>query len=173
MKRRRDTLSVVSALHWRSAHPLQSKHFFDLQATYLSRSSLQFNLYPQIVSPHSARITSLDIDNTCEGRFLLAGSQDCTISVYDLSLLGSDYHLNTSSDMREQKNKNISASVRKKEQEQIWKDKNRFQPVARSQRNWAVEEHLDPLYVPPGHSHSGEIHYYYKCEVQRQNSTSL
>ncbi len=157
MKRRRDALSVVSALHLRSTHPSQSRHFFDLQATYLSRSSLQFNLYPQIVSPHSARITSLDIDNTCEGRFLLAGSQDCTISVYDLSLLGSDYHLNTTSGGREHGNESTSTNVRKKEQEQMWKDKNRFQPVARSQRNLAAEENLDPLYVPPGHSHSGEI----------------
>lgn len=120
LKRRRDALSVVSELHWRSAHLSQSRHFFDRQATYLSRSSLQFNLFPQIVSPHSARITSLDIDNTCEGRFLLAGSQDCAISVYDLSLLGSDHHLNTDGGEQRDGNCHASLSARRKQQEEIW-----------------------------------------------------
>eukprot|EP00554_Chaetoceros_debilis_P001122 CAMPEP_0194089720 /NCGR_PEP_ID=MMETSP0149-20130528/35872_1 /TAXON_ID=122233 /ORGANISM="Chaetoceros debilis, Strain MM31A-1" /LENGTH=551 /DNA_ID=CAMNT_0038773755 /DNA_START=375 /DNA_END=2028 /DNA_ORIENTATION=- len=141
------------------------QRFFDSQATYLSRTSLQFNLYPQIVSPHHGTITSLDIDNTSEGRFLLSGSQDCTVSVFDLNVLGSDYHLHTeegirSSNIGHRSRNNLKD--RQQKQKQKWRDKNRFQAIAKSQRNFAVtgenhrhrEQQLDPLYVPPGHSHS-------------------
>lgn len=41
----------------------------------------------QIVSPHRKSISTLNMDRT-EGRFLLAGSSDATISIYDLSPWG-------------------------------------------------------------------------------------
>jgi DNA excision repair protein ERCC-8 len=47
----------------------------------------------QIVSPHRASISTLNMDRT-EGRFLLAGSSDATISIYDLSPWGRDPLLN-------------------------------------------------------------------------------
>ena len=51
---------------------------------------------PIIVSPHVSPITATDVnadEASCNGRFLLVGSSDCTISVYDLSRLGSElYH---------------------------------------------------------------------------------
>lgn len=147
VKKRQDCRLLPSDLYYRSAHLSSSKKFFDRSSTYLTRDSLQFNLYPQIVSPHSSRITSLDIDNTSEGRFLLCGSQDCTISVYDLSILGSDYHLNP--DLATPNN-----AIGNNKEHLQWKNKNRFRSIARSQRNFAGEQHLDPLFVPYGHSHS-------------------
>jgi len=148
LKRRRNCKLLTSELHWRSVCQSQSNYFFDKFSTNITRTSLQFNLYPQIVSPHSTRITSLDIDNTSEGRFLLSGSQDCTISVYDLSILGCDHHLNAEDDHTRGNNKG------KREQHAVWERKNRFRPIARSQRNVSIEEHLDPLFVPCGHAHS-------------------
>ena len=159
-KRRRNCRLLQSELHWRSVHLSRSNYFYDKYSTNISRKSLQFNLYPQIVSPHSNKITSLDIDNTSEGRFLLCGSRECTLSVYDLSLLGSDQHLGLG-DMT-----SSSGSIRNsafgdggkynfmRQELQQWKSKNRFQPIARSQVNFASENHLDPLYVPLGHSSS-------------------
>ena len=41
---------------------------------------------PDIISPHRKSISSLSIEPT--GRFLLAGSADATISIYDLSQWG-------------------------------------------------------------------------------------
>ena len=147
VNRKLDCKLLPSNLYYRSTHLSRSIYFFDRFSTHLTRDSLQFNLYPQIVSPHSTRITSLDIDNTSESRFLLCGSQDCTISVYDLSTLGSDHHLNP--DLA-----TLDCSKRNNEHHLQWKHKNRFRPIARSQRNFAGENHLDPLFVPYGHSHS-------------------
>jgi DNA excision repair protein ERCC-8 len=48
----------------------------------------------QIVSPHRGSISTLHMDRT-EGRFLLAGSSDATISIYDLSPWGRDPLLNS------------------------------------------------------------------------------
>lgn len=48
----------------------------------------------QIVSPHRGSISTLNMDRT-EGRFLLGGSSDATISIYDLSPWGRDPLLNS------------------------------------------------------------------------------
>ena len=154
-RRARTCKLLTSELHYRSIYQTQSNHFYNKLSTHLTLKSLQFNLYPQIVSPHQSRITSLEIDNSSEGRFLLSGSQDCTISVYDLSLLGSEYHLNRD-DSFVNGNNHGSGSEGSLAQ---WRRKNRFRPIARSQRNFFTAEqhqhqHLDPLHVPCGHSHS-------------------
>mmetsp|Transcript_12934 Transcript_12934/g.24295 ORF Transcript_12934/g.24295 Transcript_12934/m.24295 type:complete len:567 (-) Transcript_12934:124-1824(-) len=157
-------MQIGRELHIRSAIAGRSNLFFDKLSTYLTRDSLQFNLYPQIVSPHSTQITSLDIDNTSEGRFLLCGSHDCTISVYDLSILGSDYHLELNYwNLLEESAKNNDdcrgRHIDLQEKLSIWKSKNRFRPIAKSQRNTLNSDRLleamsDPLFVPCGHSHS-------------------
>jgi DNA excision repair protein ERCC-8 len=152
-------MQLARELYMRSATVGRSNLFFDKLSTHLTRDSLQFNLYPQIVSPHSTQISSLDIDNTSEGRFLLCGSQDCTISVYDLSILGSDYHLKNNLDPQEYISSSRSGgrSIDFEEQRSTWKSKNRFRPIAKSQRNSIRPDRIalsDPLFVPDGHSHS-------------------
>ncbi len=82
---------------------------------------------PDIVSPHRKSISSLSIDAT--GRFLLAGSADATVSIYDLSQWGRrklDNH----------NNKNDAPS---------------YEPVAKSLK---VPAETDILKVPAGHSSS-------------------
>jgi DNA excision repair protein ERCC-8 len=113
------------------------------------------------VSPHQSRITALEIDNSSEGRFLLSGSQDCTISVYDLSLLGSEHHLNRD-DVEIVDGYGGSTCIENGAMGSLaqWRRKNRFRPIARSQRHFFTADeyqeqiHLDPLHVPCGHSHS-------------------
>ncbi len=157
-RRARTCQILASELYYRSIYSSscqQANHFYNKFSSHLTLQSLQFNLYPQIVSPHQSRISSLEIDNSSEGRFLLSGSQDCTISVYDLSLLGSEYYLNKGEGDGEVMNSiyDGKGSVEK------WKSKNRFRPIARSQRTFFTAEHhrqdlLDPLHVESGHSHS-------------------
>jgi FOG: WD40 repeat len=151
-------MQVATELYIRSATVGRSHVFFDKLSTHLTRDSLQFNLYPQIVSPHSTQITSLDMDNASEGRFLLCGSKDCTISVYDLSLLGSDYSLTTTDREDLLEDRRCSLSVDLEEQHSTWKSKNRFRPIAKSPRDTSLRPDglamSDPLFVPRGHSHS-------------------
>jgi DNA excision repair protein ERCC-8 len=58
-------------------------HLRNQQTWRLSLRTDRFN----IVSPHRKSISSLSVDKT-EGRFLLAGSSDATISIYELSRCG-------------------------------------------------------------------------------------
>jgi DNA excision repair protein ERCC-8 len=81
---------------------------------------------PRVASPHTGEIPALHIDRI-EGRFLLCGAKDATVSVYDLSKWGTDCHL---------QGKPFSAGC------------NVYKPVARSVRVPFGDE------VPTGHSHS-------------------
>lgn len=83
---------------------------------------------PDIVSPHRKSISSLSIDST--GRFLLAGSADATISIYDLSKWGRRKLDNNSSGNSESPS---------------------YAPVAKSLKVPAV---TDILKLPAGHSSS-------------------
>ena len=58
------------------------RYFAHQQKQYLGRDL-------EIVSPHRKAVSCLDLDKNCN-RFLLAGSADATISIYDLSKWGSD-----------------------------------------------------------------------------------
>ncbi len=80
---------------------------------------------PDIVSPHRKSISSLSIDPT--GRFLLAGSADATVSVYDLSQWG----------RRKLDNHNNAGPS--------------YEPVAKSLK---VPAETDILKLPSGHSSS-------------------
>lgn len=145
--------SLIDDLYSRSIHAKSC--FITEQSIRLSRNQMQFNMFPQIISPHSSQITSMDIDNSCEGRFLLSSSKDCTISVYDLSLLGSDHHLHKEYDehMKQKYIRNGQISYEKYR----WEEQNKFHPIAQSQRIVSPEmerQRLDPLFVPSGHSSS-------------------
>ena len=136
--------SIADALYWRSCLPPKfgngysaavlrypcHLHFFNTLSAYFSRSSVALGLkengFPEIVSPHHASpIASLDLD-LIESRFLLAaGARDCTISVFDLGVAGSDGHTHA------------------------------FRPVAQSHkaaRGTDAEQHL--AHIPRGHSYS-------------------
>jgi len=85
---------------------------------------------PELVSPHRQTIASLQVDPSM-GRFVLAGSADATVSIYDLSLWGSESHA-----------RKAPHAV------------GRFRPVARSAKvPWGMQEgDENPLAVPSGHS---------------------
>ena len=73
----------------------QHNNFYDIvsSARYVDSIALLKRNECSIVSSHADSISSLDFDNTCEGRFLLSGSSDGTISAYDVSPSGSEYVL--------------------------------------------------------------------------------
>lgn len=83
---------------------------------------------PDIISPHRKSISSLAIDST--GRFLLAGSADATLTIYDLSKWGRSKFSNC--------NLNNSETFS-------------YAPVAKSVKVQAVP---DILQIPTGHSSS-------------------
>ena len=93
--------STPHALYHRSSYGSSSNvysrtDFLDDVSSYRQGPSGMSLLHdPQIVSPHIGAVTSIDVnsdDNSCNGRFMLVGSRDCTISAYDLSRLGSEYY---------------------------------------------------------------------------------
>lgn len=113
---------------------------------------------PELVSPHRASITSLAVD--AMGRFVLAGSADGSISVYDLSYWGSEEYYNNNNEQKKnpashhQQRPTLRGSYR------------RFRPVARSIKagprplhtsltsrgtNWDDPAATLALEVPSGH----------------------
>jgi len=170
-------LNISSALYFRSTytcHQSQYLHISNYFGSYVSRDQIAFLSNLRIVSPHSSQITSLDMDNNSEGRFLLCGSSDSTISIYDLSLLGSEYHLeyghsyehreeeqNHENHVKNQvlarsKNSDVkSISVSHNDDKE--KQKNKFRHIGKSQRSHANPSQTiaamqrDPNYLPSGH----------------------
>jgi len=88
---------------------------------------------PEIISPHRRAITSLSIDRN-GGRFLLAGSFDGTLSIYDLSKWGSEHFVRCTQRSGDPKARRTA-----------------FHPVAQSVK---VPATSDVLEVPAGHSSS-------------------
>ncbi|CAJ1949566.1 unnamed protein product [Cylindrotheca closterium] len=86
---------------------------------------------PEIISPHQSSIDCLAVDKT-NGRFLLAGSADGTVSIFDLSKWGSEHHI------RQGTNNNSLAR------------KSAFHPIARSIKVTAPQNYD----IPEGHSSS-------------------
>eukprot|EP00980_Cylindrotheca_fusiformis_P010214 scaffold2271_cov130-Cylindrotheca_fusiformis.AAC.9 len=86
---------------------------------------------PEIISPHESAIASLSI-NREEGRFLLAGSSDGTVSIWDISKWGSEHYI------RQGSNNNSLAR------------RTAYHPIARSVKVTAAEG----LDIPGGHSSS-------------------
>ena len=102
-----------------------------------------------IVSPHVGAINSLDFDNHAEGRFLLAGSADGTVSVYDVGLDGSEYFLDGGiENTRSSKAGGADESHRLGQMAQ-------HKPLARSHREPPLAalqgQSVNPNYVPSGH----------------------
>jgi WD40 repeat protein len=100
-----------------------------------------------IVSPHVGAINSLDFDNHAEGRFLLAGSADGTISVYDVGPDGSEYCLDGGIENAPR----ADAAHRLRQMAQ-------HRPLARSRREPPAAAlrgpSVHPNYVPSGHGGS-------------------
>ena len=90
-KKDRNNSGILKALNHRTAGRMAAPRV-ELQEVVASRKMALLH-DPEIVSPHKCSITDLDInsDSFQDGRYLLAGSLDCTISVYDLSYFGSEY----------------------------------------------------------------------------------
>mmetsp|Transcript_14976 Transcript_14976/g.21978 ORF Transcript_14976/g.21978 Transcript_14976/m.21978 type:complete len:692 (-) Transcript_14976:22-2097(-) len=218
------SLSLPSLLHWRSTLPRNrpttrilpsyippnndgnnSTHnyssyysnFHKPFSIYKSRTSMKLLSNPQIISPHTSAITTLDLDNGGgggDGRFLLAGSSDCTVSVYDLSKLGcQDYLENGNSydkdneEEGEKKKEELLLSRRKKRprrpseeeaqrQKKLLKQK-RHVPIARSRRltsaSFFTAEEQDPNYIPSGHRHSISNVQWYPVDTGAFVSTSF
>ena len=103
-----------------------------------------------IVSPHVGAINSLDFDNHAEGRFLLAGSADGTISVYDVGLDGSEYFLDGGIENMPAAGSG-SAGMEAHRLRQMAQHK----PLARSHREPPAAalngQTANPNYVPSGH----------------------
>lgn len=150
-------IAMISSLYQRSLSNRKHNSTSNYLATYASRDKVSFVALPKIISPHRSHITTLDVDNTNEGRFLLCGSRDGTISVYDLSLLGSDYYIN-------QEGHNHAPSLASnyyhkymQEEERKWAQQLTFHPICHSQKastnpsqNINAMNH-DPNYLPSGH----------------------
>ncbi len=130
---------MITSLYQRSISPQnQIQSTLTSLTTYTSRTNVSFLSIPQIISPHvstsssssssssSSKISSLDIDNTNESRFLLCGSFDGTVSVYDLSLLGSEYYINQYN--------TSTFSTTTMEEAKRWKLQNTFRPICQSQK---------------------------------------
>lgn len=122
--------SLPSLLYQRSTGSSRSVEFRDEIA--MRKSQLELLNNPRIASPHQGAIPALQVDRI-EGRFLLSGSFDSTICVYDLSKWGTDFYLRGKP----------SSSV-------VDGANSVYQPVARSVRVPLGDE----LEIPHGHSHS-------------------
>ena len=59
--------------------------FPDVISTHKYSDRMSLLKYPQVRSPHMGPVSSLDIDNSSESRYLLSAGVDCIISLYDLS----------------------------------------------------------------------------------------
>mmetsp|Transcript_11290 Transcript_11290/g.23093 ORF Transcript_11290/g.23093 Transcript_11290/m.23093 type:complete len:581 (-) Transcript_11290:42-1784(-) len=116
-----------------------------------------------IVSPHMGAVNTLDFDNTAEGRFLLAGGADGTVSVYDVGLDGSEYFLDggiasigteLSADGGAARG-NVNRNRNRKQMETTrLKKMAQHKPLARSNREppaSSLQHQHDLTYVPSGH----------------------
>lgn len=133
----------------------QHNNFYDIvsSARYVDSIALLKRNECSIVSSHADSISSLDFDNTCEGRFLLSGSSDGTISAYDVSPSGSEYVLDGG--ISSISSKNGHRNSRLEWERARLKKMAEHKPVARSYREPpinALTSGDDPTYCPSGHA---------------------
>lgn len=126
-KRQSGSQSVCCLIHKRQLAQCGSSAFQRKVSQFL-RGNKELLMDPEMVSPHRKTIASLQVDLNL-GRFVLAGSADATLSIYDLSFWGSEGHSRHSRSQQ-----------------------GRFRPVARSLRVPAAMHNADPLAIPTGHS---------------------
>lgn len=119
------TTSLPSLLYQRCTGKSRSHVFRDEIA--VQKSELELLDDPRVASPHTGAVSALQVDNQ-EGRFLLSGSGDATVCIYDLSKWGTEQCLKGSTSL----SSSDEGSV--------------YRPVARSVRVPFGDEH--------GHSHS-------------------
>lgn len=116
----------------------------------------------EIISPHKSSISSLALDRVNSGRFLLAGSSDATISIYDLSKWGSETHINDNNrNINHKRNRNNITGTNFSSMTTNGRPTSSFRPVARSLKVPAVNHDYDDdnygaglLHIPAGHSSS-------------------
>lgn len=103
--------NMPNLLHKRSSGASNRTNFLDTLSQYRFQKGMTLLDDPQIISPHSngnGAINDIDIDSNCEGRFLLIGSSDCTVSIFDLSRYGSQHFMNQCSGLS---NVNVNMNV--------------------------------------------------------------
>jgi len=91
---------------------------------------------------------------------LLCGSRDCTVSVFDLSILGSEHHLNKNGNKQPQHHPNVGqeedGGQGSEEEQEKWAQQHTFKPVCLSSKSNPNRQlrniQQDPNYVPTGHS---------------------
>lgn len=118
--------NLPSLLYRRSTGRTRSGVFRD--EISLSKSQLSMLDHAWVASPHVGEIPALCVDRI-EGRFLLSGASDATVSIYDFSKWGTEAHL---------QGKRFS------------RGRHVYKPVARSVR----VPFGGPHEVPRGHSHA-------------------
>lgn len=140
----------ICSLVFSRQHGRCSSNFF---STGVSRFfELKKLLYdPEIISPHRRAISCLSIDRV-GGRFLLAGSADGTLSIYDISKWGSEHFVRS---VKHSGDPNARRTA--------------FHPIARSIKVPATENRLE---VPAGHSSSVTHVQWYPVDTGAFLSTS-
>lgn len=137
--------SMPSLIYQRTTGKSRSVVFRDEVAVH--KSQLELLDDPQVASPHGNAIPALQVDRV-EGRFLLSGSSDATVCIYDLSKWGTDEVLSG-------KTSPARSNV--------------YKPVARSVR----VPFSDELETPHGHSHSVEDIQWYPVDTGAFVSASV
>lgn len=145
---------------------LSNQHatFADVVASSRHVNSIQLLNSHQcsVVSPHVGAVNTLDFDNNAEGRFLLAGGHDGTISVYDVGLDGSEYFLDGGIESMEKRHpvddrtnaRSTSFTINDKLEATRVRKMAQHKPLARSHREppaSSLQHQEDPMYVPSGH----------------------
>lgn len=108
----------------------------------------------EVVSPHRRSVTGLDLSNHDGGRFLLAGSADGTVSVYDLSPWGSDRLVSRQPQPHHHQHHHATTN---NDNSAVSHPETTFRPVARSCKVPAPslqDEVSRLLQLPAGHSSS-------------------
>ena len=109
---------------------------------------------PEIISPHTSAITSLSVDKSNVGRFLLAGSADGTLSIFDISKWGSEHFLKGNKHSSSSNGSNHHHRHYRHEEVEVVVGRTAYHPIARSIKVPAANSSSPELDIPSGHSSS-------------------
>ena len=141
MTERAKDRSICSLIRNREAYSPFSPNAFERGVSRYFQSK-ELLVDPEIISPHTSAITSLSVDRSSVGRFLLAGSADGTVSIFDLSKWGSEHFLKGNG--RERNNNNHINNDQS--------GRTAYHPIARSIKVPNLDS--NGLDIPTGHSSS-------------------
>jgi DNA excision repair protein ERCC-8 len=132
-RRRRPYSSIFSMVLNRQHGILYSSNAFGHQVSQkFSTGKFHLQKDPEIISPHRSGISSL---SSSSERFLLAGSSDGTVSIYDITKWGCEEYI------RQESNNGTLAR------------RNAYHPIARSIKVTSLSQR-NALEIPAGHSSS-------------------